>query len=76
MRVKKKKKIPSITAETKVNEAGMVKQDPKVESKMDVCEKKPKVVVDKKKGINLHVPVAPGFDLSGLVNIHFHFHSK
>ena len=46
---------------------------------MDVCEKKPAVVVDTKKGINLHVPVAPGFDLSnlsGLVNIHFHFHSK
>ena len=57
----------------------MVKENVKFKSNMEVAEKKEKVVVDTKKGIDLHVPVAPGFDLSnlsGLVNIHFHFHAK
>ena len=50
----------------------------KVETKIDVHannSKKEEVVVDTKKG----VPIMPGFDLSnlsGLVNIHFHFHAK
>ena len=40
---------------------------------------KQQVVVDNKSGIDVHVPIIPGFDLSslsGLVNIHFHFHVK
>ena len=37
------------------------------------------VVVDASKGLDVHVPMVPGFDLSklqGLINIHMHLHQK
>ena len=44
-------------------------------------EGKPSAVLDKKKGLDVHVPVSAGnminFEsLRGLINIHFHFHNK
>ena len=42
---------------------------------------KPSVTLDKTKGLDIHVPVTSGNpidfnSLQGLINIHFHFHSK
>ena len=42
---------------------------------------KPSVTLDKSKGLDVHVPVTSGNpidfnSLQGLINIHFHFHSK
>ena len=42
---------------------------------------KPSVVLDKDKGLDVHVPVTgPNMvdfrSLQGLINIHFHFHNK
>ena len=42
---------------------------------------KPSVVLDKNKGLDVHVPVSSGNvidfqSLQGLINIHFHFHNK
>ena len=50
----------------------------KEEIKPDV---KPSVTLDKTKGLDVHVPVTSGNpidfnSLQGLINIHFHFHSK
>ena len=50
----------------------------KEEVKPDV---KPSVTLDKTKGLDVHVPVTSGNpidfnSLQGLINIHFHFHSK
>ena len=44
-------------------------------------EDKPNVVLDKKKGLDVHVPISAGNmidfqSLQGLINIHFHFHNK
>ena len=52
--------------------------DVKVENKEQV---KPSVVLDKSKGLDVHVPVSsPNMidfqSLQGLINIHFHFHNK
>ena len=54
------------------------KGDVEVESKTDA---KPSIVVDQKKGLDVHVPIGGGGmmdlqSLQGLINIHFHFHSK
>ena len=50
----------------------------KEEVKPDV---KPSVTLDKTKGLDVHIPVTSGNpidfnSLQGLINIHFHFHSK
>ena len=50
----------------------------KEEVKLDV---KPSVTLDKSKGLDVHVPLTSGNpiefnSLQGLINIHFHFHSK
>ena len=50
----------------------------KEETKPDI---KPSVTLDKTKGLDVHVPVSSGNpidfnSLQGLINIHFHFHSK
>ena len=50
----------------------------KEEIKPDV---KPSVTLDKTKGLDVHVPVTSDNpidfnSLQGLINIHFHFHSK
>ena len=42
---------------------------------------KPSVTLDKSRGLDVHVPVSSGNSidfnsLQGLINIHFHFHSK
>ena len=44
-------------------------------------EAKPSVVLDKSKGLDVHVFVTSGNNidfssLQGLINIHFHFHNK
>ena len=44
-----------------------------------VDAKRESVVVDTQKGLEIHVPMAPGLDLSklqGLINIHVHLHQK
>ena len=56
------------------NKEGDVKEETKPETK-------PSVTLDKTKGLNVHVPVSSGNainfnSLQGLINIHFHFHSK
>ena len=56
------------------NKEGGVKE----ETKPDI---KPSVTLDKTKGLDVHVPVSSGNpidfnSLQGLINIHFHFHSK
>ena len=53
---------------------GGVKEEVKSESK-------PSVVLDKSKGLDVHVPVTSGNNidfssLQGLINLHFHFHNK
>ena len=50
----------------------------KEELKPDV---KPRVTLDKSKGLDVHVPVSTGNaidfnSLQGLINMHFHFHNK
>ena len=50
----------------------------KEELKPDV---KPSVILDKSKGLDVHVPMSSGNaidlnSLQGLINIHFHFHNK
>ena len=50
----------------------------KEELKPDI---KPSVILDKTKGLDVHVPVSTGNpidfnSLQGLINIHFHFHNK
>ena len=50
----------------------------KEETKPDI---KSSVTLDKTKGLDVHVPVSSGNpidfnSLQGLINIHFHFHSK
>ena len=52
--------------------------DAKDENKEQV---KPSVVLDKNKGLDVHVPITNGNiidfqSLQGLINIHFHFHNK
>ena len=49
-----------------------------MEIKSDV---KPSVTLDKSKGLDVHVPVSSANpidfqSLQGLINIHFHFHTK
>ena len=41
-------------------------------------EGKPSVVLDKKKGLDVHVLAIAGnmIDFQGLINIHFYFHNK
>ena len=52
--------------------------DVKDENKEQV---KPSVVLDKNKGLDVHVPITSGsmidfLSLQGLINIHLHFHNK
>ena len=68
---------PPIKNETKEkNKEGDTKKV--IDVKPDV---KPSVVLDKDKGLDVHVPVSgPNMvdfrSLQGLINIHFHFHNK
>ena len=61
----------------------VTKESPKLYNKEgDIKEEtKPSVTLDKTKGLDVHVPVSSrnpiDFNsLQGLINIHFHFHSK
>ena len=65
----------------------VIKESPKPSTK-EGCVKeevkpdvKPSVTLDKSKGLDVHVPITSGNpidfnSLQGLINIHFHFHSK
>ena len=67
--------------DTKIKEdtkSNIKEGDVKEENKYKV---KPSVVLDKNKGLDVHVPVSSGNvidfqSLQSLINIHFHFHSK
>ena len=65
----------------------VIKESPKPSTKEGSVKKvvkpdvKPSVTLDKSKGLDVHVPVTSGNpidfnSLQGLINIHFHFHSK
>ena len=92
-----KKRKPSVTItssegvtkkpKTDESEDKKIKEDTKPNSKEgDVKEEnkekvKPSVVLDKNKGLDVHVPFTTGNmidfqSLQGLINIHFNFHNK
>ena len=76
---------PKVTKDTTHPTKVETKEKNKDEDTKEVKEVKPNVkpsvVLDKDKGLDVHVPVSgPNMvdfsSLQGLINIHFHFHNK
>ena len=76
-----------VKPKTEGNVVKVTKESPKLYNKEGDAkeetkpETKPSVTLDKTKGLDVHVPVSSGNpidfnSLQGLINIHFHFHSK
>ena len=76
---------PNVTKDTTLLPKEETKEKSKEQDTKEVKETKPdvkpSVVLDKEKGLDVHVPVSgPNMvhfrSLQGLINIHFHFHNK
>ena len=76
---------PKVTKDTTQGTTVETKEKNKDEETKEVKDVKPNVkpsvVLDKDKGLDVHVPVSAGNmvdfrSLQGLINIHFHFHNK
>ena len=76
---------PKITKDTTQGTTVETKEKNKDEETKEVKDVKPivkpSVVLDKDKGLDVHVPVTGGNmvdfrSLQGFINIHFHFHNK